>query len=380
MTAIVQEAEVQRQHTRYKLPLKVEFNGKIYDAADWSVGGVGIDRIDLDLGAGTIHPLRLSFPFLGFSLQVSVDGEIRYVDRIKRRVGFRFDAITPEQIVLLQFVIDSYLAGDIIDGDDVLGVARRDNTAPARPSSVAAIAPAHPLGRIAQVASRTASYTIILGILAGVAAFVGANVYDRLYIVRPAMATVSGDTMVLSPPVAGQIANAVNRREILAGEQAFTIIDASGQSVPVNSPCDCRVLGASVSNGAFVRAGQTVMTLVNTGSKPYIAAAVDYADLDRISGGAVARIQYLDGTETRVTNIRFQPAALGTGTSSPSERAIVELDPGRVLDPAIIGQPVNVWFDTSGTSFVGDMLAFIGRGLTGSLATATASVRDATGS
>ena len=49
--------------------------------------------------------------------------------------------------------------------------------------------------------------------------------------------------------------------------------------------------------------------------------------------------------------IRFKPALVGSGDGSGA-RALVELDPGRTLDPAMIGEPVNVWFDTSGIRLI----------------------------
>lgn len=365
MTALVHEAQVQRQHTRYKLPLKVRFNNQVYDAVDWSIGGVGIEGMDLDLGIGSVHSLALSFTFDGFNLTMRVNAEIRYVDRPRRRVGFRFIEMTERQLNLIQFVIDAHLAGEIVDGGEILEVTRRDSMMPARGAKAAAPVETRQ-EKIARIASRAASYSVIVGILLGILIFVASNVYDRLYIVRPAMATITGDLIVIAPQTAGQVGGLVRGGEVAAGETVFTITDGTGQATPVVSPCDCRVLSNAVQEGAVVRAGQTVATLVGANVQPIVAAAVDYDQLDRLSGGAVARIQYLDGTETTVEDVRFQPAVLGAGAGvDAGNRAIVELDPGRDLDAQAIGQPVNVWFDTSGSSFIADGLGRIGRFFSG---------------
>lgn len=365
MTARVHEAQEQRQHARYKLPLKVRFNGVVYDAADWSVGGVGVDGIDLDLGAGTVHPLALSFGFDGFSLTMRVEGEIRYVDRQKHRVGFRFVDLTDRQLNLVHFVIDSYLSGEMVDGGELIEITKRDNMVSPRGAKAAAPAAETLRQKVGRLASRATSYAVIVGIMGGILAFVGSNVYDRLYVVRPTMATITGDLMVLAPQAAGQVSKVVRSGEIAVGAPAFELTGADGTVTPVTSPCDCRVLSAAVQEGAVVRPGQTVVTLVAANTQPVIAAAVDYDELDRLAAGAVARIQYLDGVETEVADVRFQPALLGTGGTDSGDRAIIELDPGRAIDASAIGQPVNVWFDTSGSSAVTGTVGRIGRWIGG---------------
>ncbi len=344
MSALVHEAFVQRQHTRYKLPLDVTFAGRAHRAVDWSVAGVGIEGVEIDIGVGSVHPLLLEFPFRGFTLAVGLTGEIRHVSRQTRRAGFRFVDVTDEQVALLQFVVDAHLAGDVIDGGDVLEVVARDNRAPARRK--AEVAPETPGRRARRIAARAVSYGIIAAVFAGIVGFVGANVYDRLFVVRPAMASVTGDTLVLAPGIDGRISGLAAGGGIAAGDVAFTVTGADGVETPVESPCDCRILAAEVSEGAVVRAGQTVMTLVAPDSRPAVTAALAFDDIDRLGPGTVARIRYLDGVETTVDRIRFQPALLGAG--NPGAHALVELDPGRVLGPEAIGQPVSVSFDTSG--------------------------------
>ena len=91
MRQIVHEAETQRQHARYKLPLKVFFKGKLYKVADWSVGGIGIVGIDADseAEAGSVGTFRIIFPFDSFELLLAVDGR----DPLRRR-GQSADGVT----------------------------------------------------------------------------------------------------------------------------------------------------------------------------------------------------------------------------------------------------------------------------------------------
>jgi alginate biosynthesis protein Alg44 len=345
MSAVVHEAFVQRQHTRYRLPLLVAFAGTTYRAADWSVGGVGLEGVDLDIGVGTVHPLELMFAFQGFTLTVRVDAEIRHVNRQQRRVGFRFIDLTLQQLSLMQFVIDAHLAGEVVDGGDLLEVTVRDNTAAPRKE---AKAEAEPRGRrIRRVVHRVVSYGTIFAVFAGILAFVGTNLYDRLFVIRPAMASITGDMVVVAADVAGRVGALAAPGPIAAGDPAFTLTAPDGTVTTVASPCDCRVLAQEVPDGAVVRAGATVLSLVGPDARPGVTVALAYDDLDRLVPGTVARIQYLDGGEAVVGDIRFKPALIGSGEGAGA-RALIDLDPSRPLDPEMIGQPVNVWFDTSG--------------------------------
>ena len=152
MSAVVHEAFVQRQHTRYRLPLLVTFAGQTYKAIDWSVGGLGLEGVDLDIGVGTIHPLDLLFAFQGFTLTVRVDAEIRHVNRAQRRVGFRFMDVTVQQLSLIQFVIDAMKPhaadlGLLWDDTATWGSAERAMDAVHDRFGAAAVAPASMLRR-----------------------------------------------------------------------------------------------------------------------------------------------------------------------------------------------------------------------------------------
>ena len=117
MRQIVHEAETQRQHARYKLPLKVFFKGKLFKVADWSVGGIGIAGIDADTEAevGSVSTFRIIFPFDSFELLLAVEGEIRYVDVATHRMGVRYVRLTPRQSNVMRYLVDALLSGEVVD-------------------------------------------------------------------------------------------------------------------------------------------------------------------------------------------------------------------------------------------------------------------------
>jgi len=62
MTKITHEAEVQRQHPRYRLPVRCIHNGMQVAVVDISVGGLGIRTGSLDVKPGRVLELTLVFP------------------------------------------------------------------------------------------------------------------------------------------------------------------------------------------------------------------------------------------------------------------------------------------------------------------------------
>jgi len=63
MSQVAHEAEVQRQHTRYRIPLRCELRGASFEVQDWSIGGLSINEPPADLKIGHQESLKLSFPF-----------------------------------------------------------------------------------------------------------------------------------------------------------------------------------------------------------------------------------------------------------------------------------------------------------------------------
>src|SRR5690349_15867286 len=101
MTMITHEAEVQRQHPRYRLPMKCLHAGTQVSVIDLSVGGIGVRSGTFPAVPGHIVDLTLIFPFNGYELTLPVQAEVRYVNEEHGRVGMRFANVSPRQHNLL---------------------------------------------------------------------------------------------------------------------------------------------------------------------------------------------------------------------------------------------------------------------------------------
>ncbi|NJN46778.1 MAG: PilZ domain-containing protein [Candidatus Competibacteraceae bacterium] len=182
-SAFIHEAEVQRQHARHRLPIKVVLRDTVFSVTDWSLGGLSIDLsgIDWDLEfsdgpqVGELVPLQLLFEFVGFTFSLAVNGEIRnWQSETKRtvptapsvkssvpllpvrkaeqaeelqRLGVQFVNLTPQQSAFLRYLLDAYIAGELVEAADLLEVVARCNRRHHAPYRNGRYRPALPVGR-----------------------------------------------------------------------------------------------------------------------------------------------------------------------------------------------------------------------------------------
>lgn len=182
MTKITHEAEVQRHHPRYRIPVRCIMNGTQVSVVDVSVGGIGLRTGAIDVKPGRVLELTLIFPFSGYELSLPINAEVRYVAEEHSRVGLRFVDVSPRQHNLLRFILDSYLAGEVVDAGDILDVSSRRNEGktrevPQRP---------RPQGILAHLSHHGRSAAGYIGIGAAtmlLLGFIGMGLFERMYII-----------------------------------------------------------------------------------------------------------------------------------------------------------------------------------------------------
>ena len=109
MTKIAHEAEVQRQHPRYRIPIRCIYNGTQISVVDVSVGGIGLRAGSFEVKPGRVLDLTLVFPFSGYELTLPINAEVRYIAEEHSRIGLRFVDVSPRQHNLLRFILDAIL-------------------------------------------------------------------------------------------------------------------------------------------------------------------------------------------------------------------------------------------------------------------------------
>jgi len=124
---IVHEAEITRQHARYKIPAQIEIDGKIYKVYDWSVSGVGIIGLPDEIYQKKFATGKMIFRFDDF-ITVVDNLKLEFVSkRPDGVVGARFTDLSPQQIAIFNQIISAYLSGDIVTEDDIIHAVTRAN-------------------------------------------------------------------------------------------------------------------------------------------------------------------------------------------------------------------------------------------------------------
>jgi alginate biosynthesis protein Alg44 len=119
------EADAQRQHQRYKLPLKCIIDGYRYSCFDWSVGGAGVATGRTVLPEFQNFPIELEFPFDHFVISIKQMAQVRYCDTDKGRTGLQYVSPTEANLRFFRYIRDAYINGDLVAGNEVIDFSSR---------------------------------------------------------------------------------------------------------------------------------------------------------------------------------------------------------------------------------------------------------------
>jgi mannuronan synthase len=349
VASIRYEAETQRQHPRYRLPMQAFVEGRAYEVLDWSLGGFAL-RAGTGFRPGQAVSAELRVPLGGYDLGISTRAEARYVSPEEERAGFAFVDINERQASLLRYVADAVLAGELVEAGEVLDVAGRMGSGRTR-NPPPAEAPSF-MGRVAGVGRRLTTATAVLAIIGALGAFLWANVYDELYVVRAQTASVSAKTVNLASPAIGRIGFVNTSKEVALGEPILTVNPPVGNPIVIQSPCDCLQVDQRFSNGDFVKTGDTVLQLMRRDAPVIVSALVPPDQLMSLYSVSRATIVYADGSRVDDADILWLPGQ-GGDENLPRDPSTVVLDPKRSLSSSMVGQPVEVTFDLFTDSTLG---------------------------
>lgn len=353
------EADEQRQHARYKLPLRVVIDGKAYDCIDWSVAGIGIATPRKRFEPDSVQEIRLIFPFSGMDFALEMKAEVRYSSTEIGRTGFKYVEVTDDQQRLLRYILEAHLSGDVVTAGEVLDLQRR--AVEAKPRSVKGVEkPKTLLGRLAGSTGsilRSALATLIIVVLI---AFVGSSIVQRIAVIPAQSGFASIDLNPVLAGVSGTVTN-IASGNVSTGQPVATILTANGNSQTQLSTCDCSIETASVAVDTQVRVGDTIALLRPVGQKPYVVALVSRAAVVDLMRGVTVQVELFDGTILNGATISALPKLTGADPEAPVPVAI---NVGDNADKLAVGQAVQVRFirnNALGIQYLSDFLREVGR-------------------
>ncbi len=296
---LVHESETQRQYVRVHLPARARIEGVDYEVTDISSGGISLQNVDKAFKANEKINLLVILPFKDFSLDIDLNAEVRHFDKKKNTLGARFINMTPEKTSLLNHVLRSFIAGEVVAGNDILNVVSRDNFVKVRHHEN--------VESDADTFMKRQALPLLFILLLGLTAFfiIAKNLYSGLFVLESAQAYVSGEEIKVRTPTNGTYSSLIegDLKSVQAGQDIASIQPYNGSlnfSSSRNSaisltrsPCDCYILDSEVNEGEFVNQGSDIVTLIKTSSTPWVTAIVSTRDAQRIGIGDTAEILLL---------------------------------------------------------------------------------------
>lgn len=298
---IVHESEAHRQHVRIRLPGTVivrDSNGdKVaeFELLDISVGGFSLKPCGTDLVIGALQEGDLVLKYESFTYSVGI--RFQAMTANAERIGCMFQDVGPAEGDTLRAIIGSFLAGDVVQLNDMLQIIRRDNSATARKSGATDNPPV-----VRGVAIAGTLLVLGLGFLAF--SYVFSQVYSVLFMNTAESAVVTTNVHFVRMPVDGTFQSLLKpgERKVVKGQPIGTYAEilpsmpvrgqdnSAPRQVTFMSPCDCEVLGLPLGDSGVLRKGDPVFQMRAPDSHRWIAALYTPRQALKLQDGDAVRV------------------------------------------------------------------------------------------
>ncbi|TPW27671.1 hypothetical protein FJU08_19745 [Martelella alba] len=271
------------EHPPIWMPFTVTVNGH-------ELKGVGLSLVNA-IVSGHLPPdavdrnmiATFTFLFQGYSFNLPAD--VLIAREFDRPGSYRITFLNPTgpHLPHLRYLMNSYLAGDLVVIDELLRVRSEKNGSP----NAAKAAPS----RNAAMLMRRASGVFLVSLATlGLVALVGYTLQKRVFVHEvPSLATIEPVGLPLRAPEAGQIVY-VND-QAAQGDVVFSLQSVRGEALNFTNPCDCSVFVTPYGEtGATVLPGEVIAYVEKGGDEPVLKATMP-SDLTKklmFGGRAVA--------------------------------------------------------------------------------------------
>lgn len=339
-TQIVHESETQRQHVRLSLPGTVQLDGQTYPIRNLCAGGIALENVKGEYKPGQILRFDLSLPFEGFSMTAPFEVEIRHYNGATGLLGARFVSVGAQQISFLNYILKSFLGGEVVNAGGILNVAARESFTKPRKAANRNAAPT--------LRRQIPGLLVVAALGALILLFLAQNIYNSVFIVRSREAVVAGPVAPVRATAAGTlhyddstVTSLVQQGQIIG---KITSV-AGGSAANLISPCNCYVTKMVAGDGETVAAGDEVVLLAPVSSVPWILAQTDASAAMKIKPSLPATISIFGSPKKytgRVLNVESGLAS----RSRQSDAVMVKVVPDQQLPVDYINRLAVVTFST----------------------------------
>ena len=347
---IKHEAEITRQHARYKIPATMIIDGKEYKLDNWSVSGCAIIDLPEEYLNNKFATGVMKFKFDHFITEI--DGlklEFLRNDKIGEHtiMRCRFTDIKPDQVAILQQIIDAFLEGTIITEDDILHVVSHKITYPEK--------------KVKEISRKKALSILILIyiVIFVLVLFLGYVFYNRTFIVKSVIGYVDANISIVRSPAPSYIEfiKTVKPGDDINASQPFAVAKMlNGGIRTLRSVVNGKVLDVYVKNHEFRDTGEPILSVIPKNVNIYIVAHVLSKKAEKLKIGDIATVTLPNGTEfkAKIIDIRY-PAPISSEKSKGVTNTYVNsinyvkviLKPINFkLSPKQLNESVNVTIDT----------------------------------
>jgi len=341
---IVHEAEITRQHARFKIPAKIEIDGKIYKLKDWSLTGCAI--IDLPEKYIKKHVIgKMIFKFDQFETVID-NLKIECLYKKDNYIGCRFTDLTPQQIAILNQIITAYINGDIITQDDILTAVTKIQMYPKKK-------------KIDEVERKKAKAILILIFLTLtiIILFLSYIIYKKTFIIESVNGYVDSNITTLRAPYPSFIKFQKHFKldENISQGETIAIANLVGGGISrIISPVNGKIFKIFIHNLEYRDTGEPILSVIDNNASQFIHATLYAKDVKKLKIGYIAKIilnqQTLYG---KIVQIKY-PEDISIIKSKPEEniyanpRNFIEviIKPFKKIDKKWIGTSVYIKIDT----------------------------------
>jgi len=338
---IVHESEAQRQFVRLQMPAQIQMSNIRYSIKDLSSGGLGIFGLDPAPKKGETLEFELVLPFMDFALDIKLKAEAIHVDKKNKLTGCRFIDVNQNQVSILNHVIKSFMAGDIVSASEILNVVSRENFVNVRK---------HGAGAESSKGAKLKQYgiyTLLALATVGLGFFIFNNILDNMLVIKSANSQVNAQTMSVLAPASGVYTPliAAGAGTVDKGATIGSITNAaSGVSVRVVSPCDCFIRESTAIGNGYFAEGSSLFTLIPRQSNVMIESFVPMADASKIKIGTSAIVRIAGAGIEIEGKVIDMKAGTNVALIGEQPQSLITIKPSKPLSADNMDRPAFVEF------------------------------------
>lgn len=346
---VVHEGERQRRHARYRIAAAAWNGVREFSVQNWSLDGLCLGDLEETFDLKDDGRIELAFNFDEMQVRVRLRARVIWRRDDLNSSGLQFVDLTERELSTLRYVIDAFLAGDVISTGDLIHIVGRENFGAARSVPGEKQAPPDPTRRLVKTG-------LLAIVLIGLLSFSTWLLHRRIYSVEASWAAIEAPIVVVRAPQASYFrpVDLVDGQVFGEGDNVALVELLGGGAIAIDSPCRCSVVEVHARSRDFVAQGEPLLSLLPEGDPVYIRARVSWTDLRSITLGDRAEIRLGSGEviEGRVMELASgSPQAVRLSAPLKNEVTVEEgladllILPTRPLSVSKIDEPVwvTVW-------------------------------------